>query len=714
MRTRPVLLVHGARGAARRPATVLFALAVLALLVLSSAVSAAPAALSPPTPITTTLPNGLEIAVFPSHRLPIVEMAMLLPAGQTAEADGESGIATLTALLLLRGTASRDVATFDAALARLGGSMTAVAGRDVATVDGQFLASGFTAGLELLSDAILNPVFDDGEVAQATARARRALQRVQNDPAARADVQLWGLVLGDRAYARSTLGRDSTLLAMSPDVLGRFHREHYRPDHAVLVVAGDVSPDSVFAAAEDRFASWGGHAKAPATSASPRGPGHRGTAIIDVPRMPFTILRLGLLLPGRRSDDDVPLAVAASRFSGGVAAWTQSQRVNEALGTTVTAALSSMRDAGVYSFGAPIATDSTAAALARLSDELRRFARSFPADSDLVVVRRAAQTEYLKQFETLGGTIGQWGEAALLDLPPDAARRTAARLASLSADEIRAATSRWLAPESLCVVAAGPVETLRAQLASRGTILVPTTPSLADTIAATPENVAEAKRIVDLALTSHGGADSLAAVHDSAIEMKINVGPPGFAGDGTVQELRKEPYRLASHMTLKDYEMREVLNGHEAWSTRPKHSGFETADSAHVAVLRGNFDGDLPHVLLALLRAPYRIARGQRRVEGHDENVIDVRTPDASWSRYYFDPGTHLLAGYDEFSGVPGEATAVARRMFGDYRDVSGRKWPFREQRILNGQTVMRIEIQSARLNIGVSDREFVKPKLGE
>jgi hypothetical protein len=50
--------------------------------------------------------------------------------------------------------------------------------------------------------------------------------------------------------------------------------------------------------------------------------------------------------------------------------------------------------------------------------------------------------------------------------------------------------------------------------------------------------------------------------------------------------------------------------------------------------------------------------------------------------------------------------------MFGDYRDLSGRQWPFRELRSLNGQTVMRVEIQSARLNIGVADREFVKPKL--
>jgi hypothetical protein len=95
-----------------------------------------------------------------------------------------------------------------------------------------------------------------------------------------------------------------------------------------------------------------------------------------------------------------------------------------------------------------------------------------------------------------------------------------------------------------------------------------------------------------------------------------------------------------------------------------------------------------------------------------DTEVVDVRRSSGNWARYYFDAGSHLLVGIDEFGGVPGETGTLARRMFGDYRDLSGRKWPFRESRSLNGQIVMRVEIQTARLNIGVADREFVKPKL--
>ncbi|MGH7741001.1 MAG: M16 family metallopeptidase, partial [Candidatus Eiseniibacteriota bacterium] len=226
---------------------------LLLLLGLPFTSPAAAAGFTPPVPVTRTLPNGLRVAVFSSHRLPIVEMTLLLPAGQTAESANESGAAALTASLLLRGTASRDAASFEAALVRLGGSLSSNAGRDVASVDGQFLAGEFAAGLELLSDAVLNPVFDEREVAADIARARRTVQRIDFDPATRAELQMWSLVLGDRAYGRPALGRDSTLRAMTPGALSEFYRLHYRPDQAVLVVAGDVAADSVFAAAEERF-----------------------------------------------------------------------------------------------------------------------------------------------------------------------------------------------------------------------------------------------------------------------------------------------------------------------------------------------------------------------------------------------------------------------------------------------------------------------------
>jgi hypothetical protein len=89
-----------------------------------------------------------------------------------------------------------------------------------------------------------------------------------------------------------------------------------------------------------------------------------------------------------------------------------------------------------------------------------------------------------------------------------------------------------------------------------------------------------------------------------------------------------------------------------------------------------------------------------------------VRHASGTWARYYFDEHSHLLVGVDDFSGVLGESRTVARRVFGDYRDLEGRQWPYREMRSLNGQVMMRVEIRSARLNIGVSDREFLKPKL--
>ena len=292
--------------------------ALLAPLVAASpaAPSSADASFPRPQPITRTFDNGLRVAVFPVHRLPIVQVQLLVPGGQISEPPLSAGAAFLTAQLLTRGTSSRDADGFAAEVARLGGSISAGASRDYATLTGAFLARDLAAGLELMSDAALNPVFGDDDVQAARIEAARSLERMRRDPASLAEQQLWSALFGDRPYGRSPVGTDTTLASITREQVRVFHRDHYRPDHALLVIAGDVAPDSALAMAGEWFGRWSGHAviPAPSTVSTPQRPRVR---VVDVPDAPYSVVRLGLMLPGRRSEDDLPLTLAATEFAGG-------------------------------------------------------------------------------------------------------------------------------------------------------------------------------------------------------------------------------------------------------------------------------------------------------------------------------------------------------------------------------------------------------------
>ena len=76
------------------------------------------------------------------------------------------------------------------------------------------------------------------------------------DPGPQAEDTLWSSLYGGDPYGSPMLGTLASLDSLSVPVVRDFYLAHWRPDHAVLAVAGDVEPDSVFAAAAVWFRNW--------------------------------------------------------------------------------------------------------------------------------------------------------------------------------------------------------------------------------------------------------------------------------------------------------------------------------------------------------------------------------------------------------------------------------------------------------------------------
>ena len=183
--------------------------AVLAAMILVpvTALAAGPPPFRVPVPVERTLANGLRVAVFPDHRLPLVQMQLIIPAGAAQEPAGTPGVATAVAQLLRAGTSSRTAEVLAADVDRMGGTLGASATRDVSTVSATFLAADLDAGLELLADAVVNSVFPQQELDRYRRQLAGYLAQAQQNPALLADARLWEAAFGSHPYARFPLGR---------------------------------------------------------------------------------------------------------------------------------------------------------------------------------------------------------------------------------------------------------------------------------------------------------------------------------------------------------------------------------------------------------------------------------------------------------------------------------------------------------------------------
>lgn len=714
---RPGLHPHGCGRAASKVARLALA-SLFALPLFALPMFAAPArALGPyrvPVPEVRTLSNGLEVMVFQDPRVPVVQVQLRLPAGLDREAADQNGVANLTAQMLRAGTTSRDAQLFESDLGAIGGSLLASAGREYTTLSAAFLARDLEAGLELVADLAINPVFSETEFRRVAAQVGRGIQQQHQSPGTIADEQLWMMAMPGAATARPPFGTLESLGRLTREQVRAFHRDHYRPEGALLVIAGDVTPESASAAVEEWFGRWTSKGEAPASLAASAPPaGGVRIRIVDQPS-PVCELRLGLATPGREASDEIARALALRVFQSVLAARTR----GVAIGRDARTSFAPLCSGGVWMLGASGPPDSAAVLARRLRGELRRFLAGPAAVADVAAVRRIVRQAFPLQFEPLAALMSQWVAADRCGAPPDYFERYRDRAAALTPGELWNAARRGADMENLAIVAVGPARTLEPLLRPLGKVeviqidAIPGAQAAPDTTPPpTPAQQARGRELITQALTAHGGLGRLRGIGSSLVAADVKITVNGADASGTFRQLRKEPYQMVYLTSLEGFESRQILNGQDAWTMLGNDETVNVSDSIEVASLRAGFDSDLPHLLLAAADPRARVAwRGRERVEGHDAEAVEVVTAGGERRKLYLDDRHRLLA-IDIAELDPAGNRAISRRLYSDYRDVNGVQWAFQEDRFLRGVRFMNLRATDVQLNVPVGDLEFAEPR---
>jgi predicted Zn-dependent peptidase len=669
----------------------------------------------PPTPVVRTLPNGVTVAVFPDHRLPIVQAALLVPAGSAQEAPREVGIASLTAACLSRGTASRSADDFDLELQRHGATLNASAGREYATVSLGLPASEFEAGLELMTEAALNPGFADEEIDAARTRLLQQITAGRQNIGTIADDHAIALAFAGAA-GHPISGTFETLPDLHRAEVQSFHRRCYRPDRALLGVAGDVDPEKVFALAQRLFSSWSG--QAPATGAARHATG-KGTRvrIVDLPNRAQAEFRYVFPVPGRADSTAATTQVLVALLESG----------RDARGGLLPrdeqARVTALGGAGllVVSGNAPV--DSVASRVQSIRTALAGLAERPIDAATLAAARRRMVDGYALSFESLAGVIGQWMTARTVGLRDDEPARYSDRMAAVDARAVSAVTAAAVANEAVLVVV-GPASRLSSRLAGLGDVEVVSGNASPVAVPAAPSRImagptatesAEGKRLIAAAVTAHGGAAKLAEIKDSVVEADVTLAFEGQQLSGTLKETRKDPDRYLAAMMVRTNLGQQGLEGGRGWVyASAMGDTVLPADSATVASLRAALGSDVVHLLRFASDPAARVAaRGRENVvPERPADVVEVVDALGMRRVLFLDPASHRVVGVEQAEGTFG-ANLPVRRLFADLRQVSGLWWPFSEVRSVRGERLMTIQARSVRLNTGVTDGTFSPPGRG-
>jgi len=200
------------------------------------------------------LANGLEVVVIPDHRAPVVTHMIWYKVGAADETPGKSGLAHYLEHLMFKGTTKNPGNTFSQAVTALGGEENAFTSSDYTGFYERVPRDHLKEMMAFEADRMTNLVLTD-------AVARPELQvvleelnmRVANNPGAQLDEQMDAALYLNHPYHRPVIGWRHEVEKLTYQDALAFYRRFYTPNNAIVVVAGDVTPDEVKADAEDTY-----------------------------------------------------------------------------------------------------------------------------------------------------------------------------------------------------------------------------------------------------------------------------------------------------------------------------------------------------------------------------------------------------------------------------------------------------------------------------
>ena len=269
---------------------------------------------------THTLKNGLTLVGEPMPDKQAAAWAFLIPAGSATEPASREGLTGVLHGTTCRGAGQRNARQLSEALDDLGVEKGGGTDVEFCTYGGATFGDYLPDALKIYADILLRPQllqddFPDDEWQAQRELALQSLQSLEDVPARKMFEQLRRAYFPG-AHGRSPLGTTGGLEAISLSDLQADHRARFKPEGAILSVAGKIDFDAIVALAEELFSDWSGAAPTPGK------PSPVETPIYQHIRQETSQQHIGVAWPGVPSTSafNYDYRIAMSVLSGGMGA----------------------------------------------------------------------------------------------------------------------------------------------------------------------------------------------------------------------------------------------------------------------------------------------------------------------------------------------------------------------------------------------------------
>lgn len=201
-----------------------------------------------------TLDNGLEVVVIEDHRAPVVTQMVWYKVGAADERLGESGIAHFLEHLMFKGTETLEPGEFSATVEAQGGNDNAFTSWDYTAYFQRVAADRLDLMMTMEADRMRNLRLPEEDVlTERNVIIEERKSRTDSSPGALLSEQMRAAQYLNHPYGVPIIGWKHEIAELSRQDALDFYSLYYAPNNAILIVAGDVTPEAVRDMAQQHY-----------------------------------------------------------------------------------------------------------------------------------------------------------------------------------------------------------------------------------------------------------------------------------------------------------------------------------------------------------------------------------------------------------------------------------------------------------------------------
>ena len=402
------------------------------------------------------LKNGLTLLLMEKHGVPIVSVAALVKSGAAADPVGQEGLASQTAQLLRKGSKKRSAQQFAADLDFIGGSFESGASADFSIISVEFLTKDLNKGMDLFTDALLQPTFPQEEVDKSLAQSLDGVRGSKDDPRQVLNAYYDAYLYGGRGYGRSAVGDEISLKKITRDSIAKFYAANYAPGNTILAISGEFNSVELRKKLEDTLGAWPAKAVAPVAIPAIAPAKGKRLLLVDKADATQTYFAFGNVATAVGDPDRVAIRVVNTIFGGRFTSMlNEAMRVESGLTYGVRSSFDPRKEPGPFGIYTFTKNDSTVQAMDMALAVLHKLHKDGISAEQLASAKSYIKGQFPPTIETSRALAERIASDEFYGLDDSEVNQLEARIDAVTLESARQVIQKHFPEENLVFVLIG-------------------------------------------------------------------------------------------------------------------------------------------------------------------------------------------------------------------------------------------------------------------